>query len=162
MILHIFDLDGTLICSKHRQNTLPDGTLDLAHWIENNTPEKIRRDSLLPLGREYARFRSAPKAASVMQIACTARQLQEADHEFFHYHGLRFDAILSRPHGCTDSDVKLKDDLLREFARQIEMPFARLMKTAHFWDDNDSIREHFTSHGVICYNPVKYNEVNAA
>ena len=37
----LFDLDGTMIDSSHRQNTLADGSLDLAHWIENNTPEKI-------------------------------------------------------------------------------------------------------------------------
>ena len=35
----IFDLDGTTIDSSHRHATLPDGTLNLAKWIENSTPE---------------------------------------------------------------------------------------------------------------------------
>ena len=51
-MLYIFDLDGTVIDSSHRQNTRPDGSLDLAQWIENNTPEKILADSLLPLAEK--------------------------------------------------------------------------------------------------------------
>jgi len=35
----IFDLDGTIIDSSHRQATLPDGTLNLPAWIENSTPK---------------------------------------------------------------------------------------------------------------------------
>ena len=49
MFRTIFDLDGTVIDSSHRKATLPDGSLDLDHWIENCTPEKIAGDSLLPL-----------------------------------------------------------------------------------------------------------------
>jgi hypothetical protein len=37
----IYDLDHTLLDSSHRQATLPNGDLDLAHWIENSTPEKV-------------------------------------------------------------------------------------------------------------------------
>ena len=48
-MLFIFDLDGTTIDSSHRQNTLPDGSLNLDAWVRNNTPEKIARDSLLPM-----------------------------------------------------------------------------------------------------------------
>jgi hypothetical protein len=51
----IYDLDHTVIDSTHRQATLADGSLDLAHWIENNTPELIARDSLLPLAKANAR-----------------------------------------------------------------------------------------------------------
>ena len=41
----IYDLDHTVICSAHRQATLPNGDLDLAHWIENSTAELVARDS---------------------------------------------------------------------------------------------------------------------
>lgn len=158
----ILDLDHTLIDSSHRQLTKADGTLDLEHWIENNTPEKIMSDSILPLGREFARQRRLPRHSSIMHIACTARVMGEADHEFLRNHGLEFDAILSRPFGCSDSDVELKERLLRAFARQIDMPYARMLAISHFWDDNEKIREHFTALGVTCYNPIKYNAINSA
>ena len=155
-MLFIFDLDLTLICSRHRQATLPDGTLDLEHWIENNTPEKIMQDSLLPLGRQVAHYLKHVPPGRV-NIACTARFMQEADYKFLYLHGLHFDRILSRPKGCTDGDVELKEKLLRRFALTQKTSFARLMKTAHFWDDNEKIREHFTDHGVTCYNPHEFN-----
>ena len=52
-MLFIFDLDGTTIDSSHRQNTLPDGSLNLDAWVRNNTPEKIARDSLLPMAESW-------------------------------------------------------------------------------------------------------------
>ena len=58
--ISIFDLDGTIIDSSHRQATLPDGTLNLAHWFENATPEKIFEDKVLPLARKSA---SVPRLA---------------------------------------------------------------------------------------------------
>ena len=158
-MLFIFDLDHTLIDSSHRQLTRPDGSLDLDHWRENCTPEQIFRDTLLPLGRQVAHYlRHVP--AGRINIACTARVMQEADYQMLLSYNLRFDAILSRPEDCTDSDHELKERLLRRFAITQRMPFARLMKTAHFWDDNEKIREHFTNHGATCYNPIKFNEAH--
>ena len=52
-MLFLFDLDGTMIDSSHRQNTLADGSLDLDNWIANNTPEKIMADTLLPLASQW-------------------------------------------------------------------------------------------------------------
>ena len=46
--ISIFDLDGTVIDSSHRQATKPDGTLNLEHWFENATPDKIAQDRILP------------------------------------------------------------------------------------------------------------------
>jgi len=55
----IFDLDGTVLDSSHRQATKPDGTLDLAKWFENATPEKIFQDKVLPLAQQMRkRFKS--------------------------------------------------------------------------------------------------------
>ncbi|MDG1859332.1 MAG: hypothetical protein P8I94_09525, partial [Emcibacteraceae bacterium] len=49
---YIFDLDHTLIDSSHRQLTDANGSLDLTHWIENCTREKIMGDKLLPLEKK--------------------------------------------------------------------------------------------------------------
>ena len=40
-MIYIFDLDGTVIDSSHRQLALPNGDIDLTHWRENSTKEKI-------------------------------------------------------------------------------------------------------------------------
>ena len=45
----VLDLDGVLIDARHRQVTLADGSLNLKHYLKNNTPEKIAQDSPLPL-----------------------------------------------------------------------------------------------------------------
>lgn len=159
-MLFIFDLDHTLIDSSHRQLTRPDGTLDLDHWRENCTREKIMLDQLLPLGRQVAHYlRHLPPGRT--NIACTARVMGSADYDYLTAHHLRFDAILSRPEGCTLNDADLKEKLLRQFALTQRMPFRRLMKTAFFWDDNETIRDRFTSYGVTCYNPLKFNTENA-
>ena len=50
--ISIFDMDGTIIDSSHRQATLPDGTLNLSAWIENATPAKIAKDVVLPLAAQ--------------------------------------------------------------------------------------------------------------
>ena len=95
-MLFIFDLDHTLIDSSHRQLTRPDGTLDLDHWRDNCTREKIMLDQLLPLGRQVAHYlRHLPPGR--INIACTARVMGSADYDYLAAHNLRFDAILSRP-----------------------------------------------------------------
>jgi FMN phosphatase YigB (HAD superfamily) len=59
MKTYIFDLDHTVIDSSHRQLTKADGSLDLAHWIENNTPEKIAADTELPLANHWRKVQRA-------------------------------------------------------------------------------------------------------
>ena len=76
----IFDLDGTTIDSSHRQATKSDGTLDLAHWFDNATPEKIFADKLLPLAQQ---MHKRCKAGDYV-IVCTARAMQFADFELSH------------------------------------------------------------------------------
>lgn len=107
----IFDLDGTVICSKHRQNTLSDGSLDLEHWLEHNTYEKIMGDSLLPL----ARIMRSMKIAGHKIIVCTARTPHEANIEFLLQHELHYDVYLSRGINDWRGDAELKVDLLRDY-----------------------------------------------
>ena len=80
----IFDLDGTTIDSDHRQATLPNGNLDLKHWFENSTAEKIFDDKVLPLAQEIRRRNKKGDYT----IICTARNLQYADLEFMMENGL--------------------------------------------------------------------------
>ncbi|NDC25475.1 MAG: hypothetical protein EBZ49_15290 [Proteobacteria bacterium] len=99
----IFDLDGTVIDSSHRQNTLPDGSLNLEHWLENNTHEKIMADSLLPLAASM----KAIKAAGHTVIICTARSPHPSNHIFLEEQGLGHDVFLSRGENDMDDNLKV-------------------------------------------------------
>ena len=76
--ISIFDMDGTIIDSSHRQATLPDGTLNLDAWIENATPAKIAKDVVLPLAAQV----QARVDAGDYVLICTARQMSDADFQF--------------------------------------------------------------------------------
>ena len=150
----IYDLDHTVIDSTHRQATLADGSLDLAHWIENNTPEKIARDSLLPLAKQMRE--NFKRGAEI--VVCTARVLQCADYEFLREHGLHAHAILSRPMGDNTSDHLLKERLLREYARKRGISWARFCKFSTMLDDNQNVITHLTNMGLWIHNAVPFNE----
>ena len=95
-MLYIFDLDGTVIDSSHRQNTRPDGSLDLARWIENNTPEKILADSLLPLADKMREVNREIDRVAII----TARVMQDADLAFLKRNGLEFNFLFSHECSC--------------------------------------------------------------
>jgi hypothetical protein len=78
--LEIYDLDGTVIDSSHRYKTAECGTkIDLNHWRENCTPEKIAQDKLLPLAHKMKKSMSDPKKCVVV---ATARVMQKADFDY--------------------------------------------------------------------------------
>ena len=144
----IFDLDGTVIDSSHRANILPDGSLDLADWIENNRPEKILKDTLLPMAAMWRGFMQGGANIAV----CTARFMQEADYQFLRIHGLFANVIFSRPAGCKDADAGLKLEQLGGWLRDEKI------ESATFYDDNASVREAISSSlPIVCIDPVGYN-----
>lgn len=145
----IFDLDGTTICSKHRQATLPDGSLDLAHWVQNNTPEKIARDSLLPL----ASFWRAAVAARLPVIVCTARVLQDADYAFLARHGLTYTACLSRKEGDTTPDAALKVRALNQYTKSIGLTWAHFCARAVAYDDNANVLHMYAENNIRAIHP---------
>jgi len=130
----IFDLDGTVIDSSHRKVTLPDGSLDLDHWIENCTPEKIAGDSLLPLANYMRQIYPHHEV-----LVCTARVMSDADYDFLFDNGLHADAILSRPMGNRLPDAYLKEMLLRDHASRRELVWEDFAKASVIIDDNYSV-----------------------
>ena len=151
---YIFDLDHTVICSRHRQATLPCGSLDLAHWKENSTPEKVMADSLLPL-------------ADMMRdlfwdgheiVVCTARVMATADYQFLAKNNLYYSRMLSRPDGVTLGDGVLKEYLLRQYAAELDISFARFAKTSVMFDDNNVVIEHLQPFGLSVYNAISVNK----
>ena len=131
MKLAIFDLDGTVICSKHRHATLPCGALDLEHWVQNSTPQKIARDSLLPLVNEMrARYAKGEKV-----VICTARVMARADYQYLLNNNVPFDWVISRPKGCRKPDAQHKEERLQKLFTRLNVKPGRV----EMWDDNESV-----------------------
>lgn len=126
----IFDLDATVICSRHRQLSRPDGSLDLAHWRENCTPEKIAADSLLPLADT---MRGAWHTGALV-IICTSRVLQRADFEFLERHRLFYHfAAYRMSENDTRRDGPFKRDKLTHILKRFDLPPNRVA----FYEDNE-------------------------
>mgnify|MGYP001820745313 FL=1 len=154
----VFDLDGTVICSEHRKATLPDGSLDLDHWIENNTPEKILADSLLPMAKM---MQNSWKRGDTV-IICTARVLQDSDFYFFMLNDLQFHHVLSRPQGCSMADEELKDIQLRMFAHDRNMSWRQFCVESVVFDDNLSVLTRLKSIGMDVVDASQMNKALAA
>ena len=150
-MIYIFDLDHTVIDSSHRQLTRADGSLDLDHWIENCTREKIYQDKLLPL----ARLMRSAYSQGHQVIVCTARVLSVWDHAFLADHNLRAHAILSRPMGCADADDLLKQNLLFDYFQGV--PLARWTRQAYFYDDNKNVLKMAKKLGISARDAVQLN-----
>jgi hypothetical protein len=159
----IFDLDGTVIDSTHRQATKADGSLDLDHWLANNTAEKIMADSLLPLAESLR----AMVALGHKVIICTARAIQPAgwiqpaDKIFLALNRLPYDALLHREIGNMESDSSLKIRLLETYFIAEGFDCAADAKAIMF-DDNLKVIDAMLSIGIKCYDATKINERLAA
>jgi len=153
-MLFIFDLDGTVIDSNHRQLTCADGSLDLAHWVENNTPEKIAADSLLPLAASWKTINRKRDQIAIM----TARVIGKHDIKFLKDHGLEYDYIYSRAFGDTSPDDLLKKRMILKLRVDMKKSLNWIRHNSYMFDDNNSVRKCLTQFGVRCYNPTNYNE----
>ena len=148
-----FDLDHTVIDSSHRQITRPDGSLDLAAWVRNNTKANIMADTLLPLAAQWRRL--AKKNVTI--VICTARVMGEHDYEYLRRHGLRWDACLSRPVGDSTPDAELKERMICWYAQTRPMSWARFCATTVFYDDNENVLAMLDRIGIRAYNSVSLN-----
>ena len=154
-MLFIFDLDGTTIDSSHRQNTLPDGSLNLDAWVRNNTPEKIAKDSLLPMAESWKTI----NRQNHQNVIMTARVIGKADLKFLADNGLGYDRIYSRAFGDTTPVDILKKRMISRLAVDFKRSLAWIRSNAYMFDDNKSVRQCLTGFGIRCYNPTNYNEV---
>jgi len=154
----IYDLDHTVIDSSHRQATLSNGDLDLAHWIENSTPEKIAGDKLLPLADHW----KTQRARGAEIVVCTARVMGEADYRFLADHGLVWDGMICRTEGDNSRDAILKERGLRNYAACAGISWARFVRFSIMLDDNQTVIQHLTARGLRVYNALELNARAAA
>ena len=129
-MITIWDLDGTVIDTSHRYTTLPGGGIDLPAWVRDNTPDNVKRDSLLPLAVE---MRKAFHASTV--VILTARVMSWFDWEFLADNGLHFHECMSRPEGLALNDADYKEMHLRLYAQGMGLSWASFCRRARFYED---------------------------
>ena len=149
----IWDLDGTVIDSRHRYSTLENGDIDLPKWISDNTRANIDKDSLLPLAELMREdFRRGD-----LVIICTARVLGVWDHVFLADHGIKAHFILSRALGDNRGDAEMKRQKLLALFADLKIPFSRWTKSAWLYDDNRGVLNMAEKLGIRTRNAVQLN-----
>ena len=147
----IFDLDGTVIDSTHRQG---DGSLD--DWRRLNTIGNIKRDRLLPLA---GKMQGAILDGLDVWI-CTSRVMGKADFAF-----LRMQSLLPNGgpviHRISDADDRdcgaLKLAKLQGMAAGMGVSWARFANDSIMFDDSIDVQITMKNAGLRVVDPVQYN-----
>ncbi len=144
----IFDLDETVIDSRHRTPNNPDGTLNLAAYRERHTAENVAKDTLLALANVV---RQAYRDGSYV-IILTARIMAEYDYRFLTENGIPYHKIMSRDLCRSEKHANKKDG---EYKRDYIIPFLNLRQfaTKHvvMFDDSSAVKSALRKHfPVIC------------
>ena len=144
---YIFDLDGTVIDSTHRQgDTLDD-------WRRLNTARNVALDSPLPL---LDQMRDAI-ADDLDVIVCTSRVMAGRDFRWLDDHGIRGIDVLCRAPSDNRTCGFFKLHLLKSYADSIGYTWARFCKTSIMFDDDKGVQDTLRSVGLRVIDPVNYN-----
>ena len=144
---YIFDLDGTVIDSTHRQgDTLDD-------WRRLNTARNVALDSPLPL---LDQMRDAI-ADDLDVIVCTSRVMAGRDFRWLDDHGIRGIDVLCRAPSDNRTCGFFKLHLLKSYADSIGYTWARFCKTSIMFDDDIGVQNTLRSVGLRVIDPVNYN-----
>jgi len=144
----IFDLDGTVIDSTHRQG---DGSLD--DWRRLDTAKNVALDSPLPL---LDQMRDAI-ADDLDVIVCTSRVMAGRDFRWLDDHGIRGIDVLCRAPSDNRTCGFFKLQLLHNYARSIGYTWARFAQTSLMFDDDKGVQDTLRSVGLRVIDPVNYN-----
>jgi len=143
----IFDLDGTVIDSTHRQgDTLDD-------WRRMDTAKNVALDTPLPL---LDQMRDAI-ADDLDVIVCTSRVMNGRDFRWLDDHGIRGIDILCRAPSDNRTCGFFKLQLLHNYARSIGYTWARFYQTSIMFDDDSGVQNTLRSVGLRVIDPVNYN-----
>jgi hypothetical protein len=147
---HIFDLDGTIICSKHRQKLKPNGDLDLEDWKANSARyHKVMSDTLLPLSRLWRAIQvSTPPAI------CTSRVITHLEFDFLEKHGLQYNSFMHRDFNDWTGDAEYK---VKHIRRHLDETGWEASQTT-LYDDHPEVRAAVKRElGLKIFNPVPFN-----
>lgn len=127
--IHVYDLDGVLVDSSHRYRNTEDGVIDLDYWFANRTAEKIAKDKLLPLSKQYRTDCLNPECYVIL---CTSRAEHKHDIRFILSRLGKPNKLIMRPAGNTEADSKLKRKQLNRLFNLRQ--FQKLPRK--LWEDN--------------------------
>ena len=146
----IFDLDGTVIDSAHRQGET------LADWRRMNTVGNVMRDGLLPLAGKM----QAAILDGLDVWVCTSRVMGKADFAFLRLQGLlpnggpvihRIGENDQRPCG------ELKLAKLRGYAAGMGITWAQFAHDSIMFDDSLDVQKTLRGAGIRVIDPVQFN-----
>ena len=150
-MLFIFDLDGTVVDSSHRQ-----GAGTLAEWRELNTPENVSLDSELP----YADvMRDAIQRDRDSVWVCTSRIMGDADFDWLSERALLPSSIIHRT--IKEDNIpagEFKARALLRHAQKIGWTWARLSDNAIMFDDDRDVIDTLRSFDVRVVDATRYND----
>lgn len=152
MAFVIFDLDGTVIDSDHRALNKPCGSIDLAHWRANCTPEKIANDTLLPLARSMRKLYDAGHTI----IVCTSRIMSGADFDFLRNNNLPFHVALHRDECDERPCGEMKVAYLQEYLLAHTGKGIRENNCIMF-EDNLGVINAMMKEDVLCFDAKRAN-----
>ena len=148
----IFDLDETVINSAHRTPNFPDGTLNLAAYIELHTDENVAKDTLLPLAKVMQKAILQGYKVAIL----TARDMKDADYKFLAENGINPKYIYSRDKCKTKKHYFMRDGEYK--AKWFSMMPKSLTKNACImFDDAKPVKTAMRKIGVICLCAHKVN-----
>ena len=147
----IFDLDGTVVDSSHRQG---DGSLN--DWRRLNTVGNIMRDGLLPLA---GKMQTAIQDGLDIWV-CTSRVMGKADFAF-----LRLQNLLPNGgpviHRIGENDQRpcgeLKLAKLRGYAAGMGITWAQFAHDSIMFDDSLDVQKTLRGAGIRVIDPVQFN-----
>jgi hypothetical protein len=128
----VFDLDNTVVDSRHRTPIL-NGGVDVEGFLKMQTRDNIYKDKLLPLSRLMKENFSSHHI-----VVCTARHMTHHDYDFLSDSGLCFHEIFER--GNVDPKIASMPDA--EYKLACLTPFMNQRFT--FFDDNESVIQAFS------------------
>ena len=143
----IFDLDGTVIDSSHRQgDTLDD-------WRRMNTSNNIAKDSTLPL---FDQMRDAINDGQDV-IICTSRVMGDDDFQWLADHGISGVTILCRDTNDNRHAGFFKLSMLHDYAKSLGLAWGRFTRNCLMFDDDSGVQDTLKSVGLRVIDPVHYN-----
>ena len=144
----IFDLDGTVIDSSHRQgDTLDD-------WRRMNTPANIAKDSTLPL---FAQMRDAIADGHDV-IICTSRVMGLADFTWLTDHGIHGVTVIHRGADDNRHCGFFKLSMLHDYAKSLGLAWGRFTRNCIMFDDDSGVQDTLKSVGLRVIDPLNYNQ----
>jgi hypothetical protein len=149
----IFDLDETVINSLHRTPNFPDGTLNLAAYIANHTPENVAKDTLLPLAATMQRA----IAEGYTVVILTARDMHACDYEFLREKKISPDFIFSRDQCKSKSHYAMRDGAYKAYWFYL-MPKHLTRNHCIMFDDAKPVKQAMRKLGVTCLCAHKVNK----